>query len=100
MDCYYQSKFFFMILKALHLPRNFTKLFATFLYQHELTSINRYLMCYKNPNNLSCVDHFLAKSRKSFFKNRNYFTGLPDFHKLVLSVFKLHFSKAKAKEIS
>ena len=26
-------------------------------------------------------------------------TGLSDFHKLVLSVFKLHFSKAKANEI-
>ena len=36
----------------------------------------------------------------SFFKTETVFTGLSDFHKLVLSVFKLYFSKAKAKEIS
>ena len=75
------------------------KSFDTFLYQHELTSINRNPTCYKNPNNPSCIDHILTNSPKSFFKTETVFTGLSDFHKLVLSVFKLHFSKAKAKEI-
>ena len=79
MDCYYQSKFFLMILKASHLPRNFAKLFPTFLYQHELTSINRYITCYKNPNNPSCVDHFLAKSQKSFFKTETILQGYQTF---------------------
>ena len=37
---------------------------------------------------------------KSFCKAQNVFTGLSEFHKLVLSVFKLHFSEGKAKEIS
>ena len=36
----------------------------------------------------------------SFFKTETVFTGLSDFHKLVLSVFKLHFSKVKAREVS
>ena len=36
----------------------------------------------------------------SFFKTETVFTGLSDFHKLVLSVFKLHFSKAKTMEVS
>ena len=36
----------------------------------------------------------------SFFKTETVFTGLSDFHKLVLSVFKLHFSKAKSKKVS
>ena len=76
------------------------KLFDTFLYQHELTSINRNRTCCKNPNNPSCIDHILTNSPKSFFKTETVFTGLSDFHKLVLSVFKLHFSKVKAKEIS
>ena len=76
------------------------KSFDSFLYQHELTSINRNPTCYKNPNNPSCIDHILTNSPKSFFKTETVFTGLSDFHKLVLSVFKLHFSKAKAKEIS
>ena len=75
------------------------KLFDTFLYQHKLTSINRNFLCYKNPNNPSCIDHILTNSPKSFFKTETVFTGPSDLHKLVLSVFKLHFSEAKAKEI-
>ena len=67
------------------------KSFDTFLYQHELTSINRNPTCYKNPNN---------PSPKSFFKTEAAFKELSDFYKLVLSVFKLHFSKTKANEIS
>ena len=75
------------------------KSFDAFLYQHELTSINRYPTCYKNSNNSSCIDHILTNSPMRFFKTENIFTGLSDFHKLVLSVFKLHFSKAKANII-
>ena len=74
------------------------KSFDTFLYQHELTSINGYLTCY--PNNPSCMDHILTNSPRSFLQTKTVFTGLSDFHKLVLSVIKLHFCKAKAKEIS
>ena len=59
-----------------------------------------WFLCYKNPNNPSCIDHILTNSPMSFFKTEPVFTGLPAFHKLVLSVFKLHFSKKKAKEIS
>ena len=59
-----------------------------------------YPTCYKNLNNPSCIDHILTNSPKNFFKTETVFTGLSDFYKLVLSVFKLHFSKAKAKEIS
>ena len=33
------------------------KSFDTFFNQHELTSINRYPTCYKNPNNPICIDH-------------------------------------------
>ena len=36
----------------------------------------------------------------SFFKTETVFTGLSDFHKLVLPVFKLHFLKAKTMEMS
>ena len=70
------------------------------LLRYELTSINRNPTCYKNPNNPSCIDHILTNSPKSFFKTETVFTGLSDFHKLVLPVFKLHFLKAKTMEIS
>ena len=44
------------------------KLFDFFLYQHEVTSINKNPTCYKNPNNPSCIHHVLTDSPKSFFK--------------------------------
>ena len=37
------------------------KSFDTFLYQYELTSINKNPTCYKNPNNPSCIDYILTK---------------------------------------
>ena len=43
------------------------KTFDTFLYQHELTSMDRNPTCYKNQNNPSCIDHILTNSPKSFF---------------------------------
>ena len=73
------------------------KLFDTFLYQYEITSINRNPTRYKNTNTPSCIDHMLANSPKSLFQKETVFTGLPDFHQFVLSVFKLHFLKARAK---
>ena len=41
----------------------------------------------------------LTNSPKSFFKTETVFTGISDFHKLVLSVFKLYFSKAKVRMV-
>ena len=60
------------------------KLFDTFLFQHEFTSINK---------------NILINSLKSFFKTETVFTGLSDFHKLVLSILRLHISRTKAKKI-
>ena len=73
---------------------------AFYLWKGWLTYIYRNSTCYENPNNPSCIDHILTKWSKEFFKNRTVFTGLSDFDKLILSVFKLNFSKAKTKEIS
>ena len=80
-------------------PQVGEKSFDTFLYSHEFTSINRNPTRYKNPNNASCIDHILTNSPKCCFKRETVFTGLSDFHKLVLSLFNLYFSKAKAKEM-
>ena len=40
----------------------------TFMYQHNLQSINKEPSCYKNPNNPSCIDLFLTTSPRSFTK--------------------------------
>ena len=63
------------------------RLLDTFLYQHELHSINNDLTCYKNPNNPGNIDFIRTNCSKSFFKTDTILTGLSDFHKLVLSVF-------------
>ena len=68
------------------------------MYQHNLQSINKEPSCYKNSNNPSCIDLFLT-NRPSFYQTETFFTGLSDFHKLVLSIFKTTFKKSKAKEI-
>ena len=71
------------------------KSFDTFLYQHELTLKNTYSTCYKNANNHSYIDQILTNSPKSFFKTETVFTGLSDFHKLVLSLSKGCVQKGK-----
>ena len=71
----------------------------TFMYQHNLQSINKEPSCYKNPNNPSCIDIFLTNSPRSFYQIETFFTGLSDFHKLVLSIFKTTFTESKSKEI-
>ena len=42
------------------------RLFDTVLYQHELHSINKNSICYKNPNNLSNTDLILTNCSKVF----------------------------------
>ena len=41
----------------------------------------------------------MTNSLRSFFNTETYFTGLSDYHKLVLSVFKTTFSKTGPKEM-
>ena len=69
------------------------------MYQHNLQSINKELSCYKNPNNPSCIDLFRKNNPRRFKQTETLFTGLSDFHKLVLSIFITTFTKSKAKEI-
>ena len=40
----------------------------------------------------------MSDKPRSFFKTNNAFTGLPDFHQLVLSVFKTTFPRTTPKE--
>ena len=69
----------------------------TFLYQHELKSLNKEATCYKNSSKPSCIDLILINSPRSFFNTKTCFTGVSDCHKLVLSVFKATFSKTGPK---
>ena len=43
---------------------------------------------YKNPDNRSCIDLILTNSPNYFQYETTFETGLSDFHKLILTLFK------------
>ena len=51
--------------------------------------------CFKNPDKPSCIDLLLTNFPKSFLKSQTLETGLSDFHKLTLTVLKIHYKKQK-----
>ena len=53
--------------------------------------------CYKNSRNPSCIDLYLTNNPLNFQSISSVLTGLSDFHKLVLTVFKSTFVKSKPK---
>ena len=52
--------------------------------------------CFKNPDKSSCIDLLLTNFPKSFLKSQTLETGLSDFHKLTLTVLKIHYKKQKS----
>ena len=74
-------------------------MFDSFLYQDDLTNLVKEDTYYKNPRNPTCIDLYLTNSPLSFQNTSSVFTGLSDFHKLVLTVFKTTFVKSKPKEL-
>ena len=72
---------------------------SSFLYQHELSSIVKEIMCFKNVSNPSCINLFLTNSALAFQHALAVSCALSDFHKLVMTVLKTTFSKNKSREI-
>ena len=70
-----------------------------FLFQHELQSLHNEPAYFKTVHNPRCIDIILTNSPGSFFETETLFTGLSDFHKFIMHVFKSKFSKSKTKEI-
>ena len=55
--------------------------------------------CYKNPLNPSCLDLYITNSHRSFQGTTTVATGLSDCHKMVVTVLKTTFPKAKPRTI-
>ena len=51
--------------------------------------------CFKNLNKKSCISLLLMNFPDSFLKSQTLETGLSDFHKLTLTVPKMHYKKQK-----
>ena len=66
---------------------------------NSLKILNRGPTCFKNPNNLSCIDLFLTNRQQCFQQTCAIETGISDFHKMVVTVMKTHYKKQKAKTI-
>ena len=62
-------------------------------------SISQEKTCFKNPNNPSCIDLFITNSSGSFQHTTTLASGLSDCHKMILTVLKTSFPKAKPKQI-
>ena len=56
--------------------------------------------CFKSLDNPSCIDLFLTNSWLSFVNTTTISTGLSDFHKMIITVFKTTFPKAKPKIVT
>ena len=59
---------------------------STFLYQYDLENLVKDITCFKNANNPSTIDLFLANNSLAFQNTAATFTGLSDCRKLVLTV--------------
>ena len=62
---------------------------------YNLKNLAKQKSCYKNPENLSCIDLILRNCCRSFQNTHVFEKRLSDFHKMTVSVLKSHFPKQK-----
>ena len=55
--------------------------------------------CCKNPANPKCIDLMLTNRRRSFQNSYVIETGLPDFHKMTVTVLRYFLKKVEPKVI-
>ena len=70
-----------------------------FLHNNDSKNLVKENTCFKYPNNPSCIDLFITNSSGSFQNTTTLVSGLSDCYKMILTVLKTTFPKAKGKEI-
>ena len=70
-----------------------------FMELYDLRNLVKEKTCFKSVGNPSCVDLFLTNCSKSFQETNVISTGISDHHKMIITVLKTTFKKAKPKEI-
>ena len=70
-----------------------------FLFEHHAKNLVKDATCFKSIESPSCIDLLLTNSPLSFQNTVTVTTGLSDFHRLVVTVMKTTFPKAKPKII-
>ena len=71
----------------------------TFCNNFDLTNLIKEPTCFKNPENLSCIDLILSNKPRTFQNSFYIEKGLSDFRKMTLSVMKKFFQKCKPRKI-
>ena len=66
---------------------------SQFLYEHNAKNIAKDNICFTNAWNPSSSDLFIANSPLSFQNTIAVSNGLPDLHKMVITVMKMLFKK-------
>ena len=72
--------------------------FETFLWHHDLKKIAQNGTCFKNTKRRNRINLFLIKIPLSFQNTTSVFTGLSDFHTMMLTVFKTAFTESIPKK--
>ena len=72
----------------------------TFCKFCSLHSLIKQTTCFKNPENPSCIDLILTSKPRFFETKGDIETGLSDFHKMTVSVLKMHFLKLSPNVIN
>ena len=72
----------------------------TFGEIYKLQNLIKDPTCFKNPENLACIDLILTNKPLSFKNTYVIETGLSDFHKMIVAVMKMHFPKMKPQVVS
>ena len=67
---------------------------------YNLTNLVKGKTCFKSRNNPSCIDLFLTNCNKSFQHTNVISAGMSDHHKMIVTVMKATFVKAKPGEIT
>ena len=89
LDCFIGNDDNFFIVGDLNSEIN-EKSMHEYCNSYNLHSLYHKSTCYKNPEKPSCIDLFLANSPRSFQNTQTIETGLPDFHKLVVTILKMY----------
>ena len=65
----------------------------TFCKSYSFNSLIKQLTCFKNPKSPSCIDLMLTIKPRYFQTKCVMETGLSDFHRMTISVLKMHFRR-------
>ena len=71
-----------------------------FRNSYSLNSLIKQPTCFENPENPGCIDLILTNKPRSFQNTCVRETGLSDFHRMTISVLKIHSRKLPPKLVT